>query len=191
MEMGIQKKCSFDPFFEHAALTFITSELLLAKQGRNLAWAPSKDRVTVLMSFIESWPTEHLFLLFSHSLAVPLSVCTVWGGFGFVVIVVLFFFSALYFSGAQLEIFWHLAQWYKFFIFLGEEISLLVTAHQSASPAPRWWPSHPILACFNIILTPIFFHCPLNHSNWIMISIISSWNTTNFLVPFIGPHPVF
>lgn len=74
---------------------------------------------------------------------------------------------------------------------LGEKVSLLIAAYQSVSFAPRWWPVHPTLGYFNIILTPISFHRLCKYPNSVMITIISYWNTTNSLDSFISLHSIF
>lgn len=52
-------------FFGHTAVTFIISGDFWQNKAKSQHVHQSKDKVTILMSFIESWPSEHLFLLFS------------------------------------------------------------------------------------------------------------------------------
>lgn len=100
-------------------LSFITSGWLLAKQGKILAWAPIQGQGDNFNEFhweLAKWasvPFVFSILCKPGSLTIESCCCvSVW--------CVLFCFSpTLYFSGAWLEIFWHLAQWHNFFYALG------------------------------------------------------------------------
>lgn len=107
--------------FGHTALSFITSGWLLAQQGKILTWAPIQGQGDDFNEF-------HWALAKWASVPFVFSVLCKPGSLSYILMLVwlcmmwcVCFFSSptLYFSGAWLEIFWHLAQWHNFFCALG------------------------------------------------------------------------
>lgn len=119
------KKIFFQSFFQTRCSHFITSELLLAKQGKNLAWAPFQGQGDSFNEFHwepANWasvPFVFMYLepVFLHSFPMLLCICAMWCGFALCCCFVSF--STFYFSGTRLEIFQHLAWWCNFFRALG------------------------------------------------------------------------